>query len=298
MEPNIELAKPRDFGEIISDTFVFIRQNFKELLKNFFVFCGFFILASMALAMVQQFQLRSIINATTANTPPTFQSRFSGFWLTWTFTMAFALLMYTASTLTIICYVTLYKQKGNIAPTTEEIWAYFKYYFLRTALGVFITAIIVMVGFMLCILPGIWLFPIMGLIFPIMIIENTSFGYAFSRSFNLIKDNWWVTAGTILVVWIIAYVMIFVIMIPASAINITETLLRPKVMHAISTWQIIVSVIVQQLAQIILIIPTVALTICYFNLAESKDGTSLLDRINKFGGENPQINNNLPSEEY
>jgi hypothetical protein len=298
MEPNIELAKPRDFGEIISDTFVFIRQNFKELLKNFFIFCGFFILIGMISSIIQQFQIRNLLIESGANTPPVFQPRFSGFWVTWVLTMGLALLMYTASTLTVICYVTLYKQKGNTAPTTEEIWAYFKYYFLRTTIGVFVTAILLGVGFMLCVLPGIWLFPMMGLIFPIMIIENTSFGYAFNRSFSLIKDNWWVTAGTILVIWIIAYVMIFVIMIPASAINITETLLRPKVMHALSTWQIIVSVIVQQLVQVLLILPTVALTLCYFNLAESKEGTSLLDRINKFGGENPQTNTNLPSEEY
>ncbi|HEY4194580.1 MAG TPA: hypothetical protein VGM63_03535, partial [Mucilaginibacter sp.] len=57
MSTNLELAKPRDFGEIINDTFTFVRQNFKPLLKYFFVICGFFILISTALAVLTQIKV-------------------------------------------------------------------------------------------------------------------------------------------------------------------------------------------------------------------------------------------------
>ena len=42
MPSKIELLKVRDFGEIITDSFGFVRQNFKQLVKCFFVFSGFF----------------------------------------------------------------------------------------------------------------------------------------------------------------------------------------------------------------------------------------------------------------
>src|SRR6201996_2728480 len=57
MTTNIELAKPRDFGEIINDTFLFVRQNFKPLMKYFFIFCGFFVLAAMATSIMTEMKL-------------------------------------------------------------------------------------------------------------------------------------------------------------------------------------------------------------------------------------------------
>jgi hypothetical protein len=78
MEPNIELAKPRDFGEIISDTFLFIRQNFKGLLKSFFIFCGFFMVAgavSMSIMQVRMQQLMARFTVGSPMIPTTFDSQ-------------------------------------------------------------------------------------------------------------------------------------------------------------------------------------------------------------------------------
>ena len=294
MEPNIELAKPRDFGEIISDTFLFIRQNFKGLLKSFFIFCGFFMIAG-ALAMgVMQYKTNSIPRQAAGNSLE--YGAMSEFLVSIIAVVVFAMLAFTANLVTFICYVTLYKNKGNVEPTTEEIWAYFKYYFLRVFVAIIVIWLLLSVGYMVCLLPGIWLFPILGLIFPIMIIENASFGYAFSRAFKLISNNWWITAGAVFIVWLIAYCMMFFISLPLSLVNVSSMLLRPQTMPHVSLAQIIISTVLQQLMQVLLVIPTIGICLCYFNLTESKDGTSLLNRIDKFGGQNTQPD--LPSEEY
>ena len=52
--PAIELSKTRDFGEAISDSFLFVRQNLKLLLSAFFIFCGFFLLAGTVIGIMQQ----------------------------------------------------------------------------------------------------------------------------------------------------------------------------------------------------------------------------------------------------
>jgi hypothetical protein len=294
MEPNIELAKPRDFGEIISDTFLFIRQNFKGLLKSFFIFCGFFMIAG-ALAMgVMQYKTNSIPRQAAGNALE--YGAMSEFLVSIIAVVVFAMLAFTANLVTFICYVTLYKNKGNVEPTTEEIWAYFKYYFLRVFVAIIVIWLLLSVGYMVCLLPGIWLFPILGLIFPIMIIENASFGYAFSRAFKLISNNWWITAGAVFIVWLIAYCMMFFISLPLSLVNVSSMLLRPQTMPQVSLAQIIIGTVLQQLMQVLLVIPTIGICLCYFNLTESKDGTSLLNRIDKFGGQNTQPD--LPSEEY
>src|SRR5476649_1643716 len=65
----IELSKTRDFGEIISDSFLFIRENLKPLLKCFFIFCGFFMVATAVSSYLYQTRLYGTIN-TIANTDP------------------------------------------------------------------------------------------------------------------------------------------------------------------------------------------------------------------------------------
>ncbi|MEO7215837.1 hypothetical protein [Mucilaginibacter sp.] len=295
MEPNIELAKPRDFGEIISDTFMFIRQNFKGLLKSFFIFCGFFLVAGALAMCIMQYKTNYATTRQVAGVAAEF-GNLSELAVSIIGVMVFALLSFTANLTTIICYVTLYKNKANTEPTTEEMWAYFKYYFLRVLGASIVIWLLLSVGYMVCLIPGIWLFPILGLIFPIMIIENASFGYAFSRAFKLISNNWWITAGAVFIVWLIAYCMMFFISLPLSLVNVSSMLLRPQVMPTVSMGQIVLGSVLQQLMQVILVIPTVGICLCYFNLTESKDGTSLLNRIDKFGEQNTQPD--LPSEEY
>jgi hypothetical protein len=297
MEPKIELAKLRDFGEIISDTFQFIRQNFKDILKSFFIFCGFFLIALAAVSFLQQYKMMHVFNESISGGPRTFSSAMPDFWISYAATMALSFLTMCAISVTVLSYMALYKQKGNVTPTTDEIWGYFKYYYLRVLGGTFVVGLLIGAGFALCLIPGIYLFPILGLVFPIMIMENAAFGYAFNRSFQLIKQNWWATAGAVLVIWIIAYVMMIVITIPASAVNVASLLLgSQKKIPQLSMASILLGVILQACAQILLIIPTIGIALCYFNLAEHKEGTSLLDRINKFG--NPGEQTNLPTEEY
>jgi hypothetical protein len=296
MEPNIELAKPRDFGEIISDTFLFIRQNFKGLLKSFFIFCGFFLIALAAVSFLQQYKIMHVFNEASAGGPQTFSSTMSDFWVSYAATMVISISTMCAITVTILSFMALYKQKGNVAPTTDEVWGYFKYYYLRVLGGTLVIGLLIGAGFALCLIPGIYLFPILGLVFPIMIMENGSFGYAFNRSFQLIKENWWATAGAVLVIWIITYVMMIAITIPASAVNTASIWLRPQKIPQLSMGGILMAVILQAFAQVLLIIPTIGISLCYYNLVEHKEGTSLLDRINKFG--TPGQQTNLPTEEY
>jgi hypothetical protein len=298
MEPNIELAKPRDFGEIISDTFLFIRQNFKGLLKSFFIFCGFFMIASAISMSMVQLRLQQLTSSLTPGRSigPTSFDTISEFFVNWLLLMVFGLCMLSTNLLVVICYIALYKQKGNVAPTTPELWSYFKYYFIRLFFSLLLILVMLMVGYMLCLIPGIWLFPIFGLIFPIMIIENASFGYAFSRAFKLISNNWWVTAGAVFIFWVVTYCLVLFISIPTSIMNVSSVFLHPEKTPVLSTWQIIFTTVLQQLMQVFLIIPTIGICLCYFNLTESKDGTSLLNRIGKFGEQPTQPD--LPKEEY
>jgi len=286
MDSKIELAKPRDFGETVSDTFAFIKQNFKPLLKYFFIFCGFFLFATFALLVLTEVKALSFASYSASVDSFNESSNLSralsllGGYLV---LMIFIVLNYVAINVTVLCYMTLYKQKQNTVPTTEEMWGYFKYFYLRVLGSSVLLYILMIIGFAFCLIPGIYLSPIFALIPCIMIMENTSFGYAFNQSFRLIKDNWWVTFGVIVVIYIILYVVNLFISIPAIIFGVGNVFLNLKNSRALSLPVAIIISLLRTVEYVFQMLIVVAVGLCYFNLHESKEGTGLLDRINQFG---------------
>ena len=299
MEPNIELSKTRDFGEIISDSFLFIRQNFKPLITCFFVFCGFFLLAGAITGILQQLKVAELVNGADFNngTIPTKKfGMFNNFGWESLLTMLFSFITLTLIPVTMLSFMALYKAKGNIAPTTEEVWGYIKYYFFKIFGSNLLNCIILIIATLFCLVPGIYLYPILGLMFPIMIVENTSYSYAFSQSFKLIKDNWWMTFGALFIAGLIAYICMALVTVPFAVVNVWSVLLH-QVKHAhLSTISIVFGSVFTQIAHVLYILPLVTLSLCYFSLTEAKDATGLMDRINQLGGNTPDTN--APTEEY
>lgn len=298
MQPKVELAKVRDFGEIINDTFLFLKQNIKPLLKYFFIFCGIFVVAGVISASLYQLKITTTMNSVSNGTYNTMEykpSFFSFFGPELFLTSIFSFLSIITIQVMVLSYITLYNEKGKQVPTTEEVWGYIKYYYLKILGSSIVLNILLVVGFLLCFIPGLYLAPIFALILPIMIIENTSFSYAFNRSFFLIKENWWATFGAMVVVWIIFSVCRGIIILPTTLINAVSMIIQPQ-KGTLSVPAAIITAALQQVCMVFIIIPVITLSLCYFNLSESKDGTSLLERINKLGTEKPDAN--LPDEEY
>lgn len=291
MSPNIELAKPRDFGEIISDTFTFIKENFKPLLKYFFIFCGLFLIfsaASMILIQIKAFNFYdSSYDPNAFDDSNAFSRVFSmiGGLLVYA---VFMVLQYVALNVTVFCFMTLYRQKQNTLPTTEEMWGYIKYYYLKILGSNILLYILLIIGFMFCLVPGIYLSPIFALVTPIMIAENTSFGYAFNQSFKLIKDNWWSTFGVFVVIYIILYVINLIVSVPSMILGAGNVFLHlTKNSQALSLPIAIITTLLQSVSYFFHMLMVVAVGVVYFSLTESKEGTGLMERINQFGTDAP-----------
>lgn len=294
MKDKVEFRKVREFGEIIGDTFLFIKQNFKPLMKAFLYLCGFFILAGMVNAIVLQLQL---VDVTQDTSNFSIASRYSSRYFSWSFlgVFVFMILNYTAIYVTVLSYISIYIQKGNMAPSVEEVWSYFKYYFFRMLGSGMLMSIFLFVCFICCFFPGVYVFPAVTLVYPILILENASLGYSFTRSFKLLKDNWWITFGILVVIWIITYCCTTFIQLPAVIITMFNTFTNPS--NPITRAYAIISSISSYVAQVFMVIPVICSAFCYFNLVEHKESTGLLDRIENFGTDN-QNQHTTHQEEY
>lgn len=294
MVNQLEFKKRRDFGQVINDTFTFMRQNFKPLIKTYFTFCGLFVLASMAAMLMQQYKMVNIIN-TIGNGRNTTGIGFGGLYgIEYFLTILFSLATYASMSVAILSYIAIYVQKGNQTPTTDEVWGYFKYYFFRVFGNSLLLMLMLGVAFIFCLVPGFWLFPFVAMMFPIMVIENGSLGYSFNRSFKIIKDNFWVTFGTLVVVWIIVYACMSMIILPTSLLNMVS-MFGHKSPHMSVTLSMITTVL-QSLCQVFTIIPIITISLAYFSLVEQKENTGLMERISNFGSNEKPVDSR--PEEY
>ncbi|WP_158825264.1 hypothetical protein [Mucilaginibacter lacusdianchii] len=291
----IELAKSREFGELVSDTFTFIRQNFKPLIKALAIFCGFFFIAVAITQTLQQ--IKTVDLTRQAMTDPDYGNYFSRsgrFGIEYFLSIIFMLLGYTTLTVTVFSYMSLYREHGNVPPTIEQLWVYIKYFFLRIFGSTLLLSILLAFAFALCLIPGVWLSPIFGLIFPIMVFENAGFGYAFNRSFNLINNHWWATFGAMIIMFIITYIAALIFSMPSVVLMVINLLFHaPSIAKSVPI--IAVVTLLQTLSITLTVMPLVTSALCYFNLNEIKEGTGLIDRIKRFG---TQTDSNLPAEEY
>jgi len=275
----IEFKKRRDFGQVINDTFTFIRQNFKPLIKTYFTFCGLFVLASLVSLLIYQYKTVGILNTKILRGGG--RSGLEIYNLEYFLSIIFSLASYASMTVAVLSYIAIYVQKGNHPPTLEEVWGYFKYYFLRVFGSSFVLIIMLIVGFIFCLLPGFYLFPFVAMMFPIMVIENGTFAYSFSRSFKIIGNSFWVTFGTLIVVWIIIYACMSMIILPTSIFNMVGmfTSKNPQLSLTLS----MITSVLQSLCQVFTIIPVITISLSYFSLLEQKENVGLMERIANFG---------------
>jgi len=281
MKEKIELSKVREFGDIISDSFIIIRQNFKPLMIAYLVICGMFIATGVLVTVVADWQKA--------------EEGGLGLFSFWGITgLLFQMFEYTAVILTTIGYLAIYKQKNNQSPTVLEVWEYFKYYFFRVFGAQVVLTIGLFLGFLFCFFPGIYLSPIFALVTPIMIIENTNVEYAIRKAFRIIKENWWFTFGVILLLSIIVGMALIVLFIPAAIFYGGGQWLTGN--NFDTSFNIIKAVIING-GQILWLLPIIAVTLVYYSLAEHTEGSSLVNRIKMFG-KTDSASDQFPTEQY
>lgn len=283
MREKVELSKIRNFTEIIDDSVLFFKQNWKPLLKSYFVICGITLVAGLVFSIVNEIEAdaykRSGIRA----------SNFTGYSV---FFLDFFNL--TLSFLIVLTYMVLYKEKGNIPPTVEEVWGYVKYYFFRVFGSAFLLGIGLAIGTLFFLFPGIYFLPVSALILAVMVIENADLGYALNLGFQLISKHWWQTFGILLVISVIVTSAFIVIFYPVGIAWGGHILLFGKPDDLLYS---LVLTVVLNIAQFLYILPCIAIALIYFNLSEIKDDNSLMNRIERLGKHEP-VSPELSTEEY
>ncbi|GAA4274905.1 hypothetical protein U6A24_12325 [Aquimarina gracilis] len=282
----IEFKKKRELGDILTDTFAFLRNEGKSLFSVLMKTCGIpFVLLLLASAYYTYassnlFDPVSISNGDMFN---------SGAMLISLFLMLAALLAFYGLLFgSVLHYIKSYVTNNGIVDYESVTKGVKEDFGSILGLGV-LSGIIIFFGFMLCVLPGIYLYVPMSLVFAILVFRNVSVSDSISESFQLVKNEWWITFATLFVLGIIIWVISMVFSIPALVYTFSKTFTAASEgtyadPSAMVDWVFIALNTISSAAQYALyVITAIASAFIYFNLNERKYSTGALEQIDSLG---------------
>ncbi|WP_299226177.1 hypothetical protein [uncultured Psychroserpens sp.] len=287
MKTYIELKKQREFGEILADTFAFIRNEFRPFLGAIAKIAGPYI-ALFIIGLIfyiyiigDQFNF-DFINSTEIYSDPLKMI------LAYIVYIVTATLAYVFTTSTALHYIKSYvDHKGN--PNIDEV----KQNVNNTFWGFLGLSILkgLTVGFaaVLCCIPVFYVIVPMSVVFPIMVYKNMNATDAYSYSYSLIKDEFWITLATVIVLIIIMYVLSMVFAIPTviytwAKMGVFGNEIDPGNLDTlVDPVYIALNVLSSFIQYALNLIVVIGSAFIYFNLNERKNFSGTLERIESLG---------------
>ncbi len=292
-QQKIELRKLRDFGENISDTFQFIRQEFKPLLTAFLIMSGVFIVAGGIVGGIYQSgSMSGIMRALRSASYYGSSSLGNVFNGTYFLMILLSLFGIVSIRVVVASYMKVYDAKAGESPTLDEIWTQFKHYIVPLFFYSIIIGIMIVLGMVLCIAPGIYLAVVFAPIEMVLVVEDVSLGQAISRCFNIVKENFWISFAIYLVAYIIYSFSSGII---GAIIGVIAGLASYFSTKDVASTVGIVTGILNIFTYTFYIIFAVSVGLHYFNLVEKLDGDGLMRKLENLGNTNP---NSQIEEQY
>jgi hypothetical protein len=304
MQQTLQLRKVRDLGEKISDSFLFLKRNFKGLVSTYFVFVVPFIILAVVVSIFFAGRLYSAV-----------VSKAYDFQISDIFGFEFLIILlclvmaYASYNTAIYSYFSLYDEQKGVKPTMQQVGQlYFKNVFRVLGYNIAVGFILILIaiipylivmfipllGFIGQMLLSILFNAIMATMTNMYIREGVGISGATSRLFDLFRDKWWHVIGFNLVNYLIYYVfagvLVFIgvmIFMVASLNMTTNPFTEDSVLTTgkISVYAIAIGVLflIMQLFELIVLSGA---AINYYSLCEEKDGTAIEEMIDAIGENN------------
>lgn len=294
----IVMRKTRDFGEKLNATIAFIRANFTGLFRSIIFIGGPFMLITSVLMGLNQ---NNVLWLSSLNAQPfgSTDELVTEIIAVSVLTMLFSILTMSLIVTIINEYIILYLEKQSSQIEPSEVWQRVKKDYLMILISSIGYTVIVLIGTVFFVLPGIYLFVTLSLIYIVQIAERKGFFSAMSRCISIINGKWWSTFGINIVCWVIWGVLLYALLIPYHIFTFAE--LFHDISEAGNTeffeepsgitkgLTIFFSAVYMVGNYILMIIPVIGIAFQYFNLVERKESTGLMQKIDSFGAQRSTI---------
>ncbi|PTN07593.1 hypothetical protein [Mangrovibacterium marinum] len=285
MQTNFEFRQIRDFGLVISHSFDFIKLEYKRLGKALLLYVLPFLVVT---GILQFFVQISFVNNFTKTIPHT-SDPFAVF-KNGSFFISYLLqaLNYTVMSSVIFLFIKLHQEKNGDFEI-EQLWPALLKTSVKLLIALFITSAISIAAMIFLLVPCIYLATVLSLVGPIIVIEEASLGTAMSRSFTLIKENWWKTFGVIIIGCLILYIFTIVLSIPLIIVTAFKTfsaISNKTSPELFSSGYFVANTVISVFQTLGYSLMVILISIQYFSLVELKERPSLQDKVDQLASDN------------
>ncbi|AZQ64695.1 hypothetical protein EI427_20950 [Flammeovirga pectinis] len=274
-----DFNKERGLGEKIEFTFSFWKENFKVILISVLTLVTPFVIigGSMTTYASTDFLQNSVVDPSiVANNP---------------FAMFANPLFITGYILSIIGYIMLTsvgtgiikvyfdKEELTVDNVRKTAMSY-----IGKVFGLSITSLLlVFIGSMVFLIPGIYLAIGFSVAIPIAVFEDVSISEALSRSRKLISGNWWSTFGYLIVLSFIASILGSIIGFVGGLFiggNVESIIASGgEITESYSVMLLVINFLSGLVTPVFYVIIYLGIVVQYFSLKEQKEATSILNDV-------------------
>ncbi len=281
----LQLRQVRDLGQNISDTFIFLRQNWKPIYAAIGVVC---LPPLIILGLLLRFGMGNFFEGIQNGGPS--GGSIAAFFGVLLLLYLVMILMYLLCYAMVNEYIGAYVRNEHMGMTVSRLlklgFAQFGSYF---GLG-FLSGLMIFFGMLFCFIPGIYLWVNVVLAPACHAVERAGATGSISRSFQLTRNNWWESFGIGILILLIQWVIQQVIQLPLSLLfgvsmfaGFTPMQNDPEAaMNFMST--VFPFLLIMGIAGGMVTYPisSVAAAIRYFSLVEKREQTGLGEQVKRF----------------
>lgn len=287
MKSYIQFKKQREFGQLLADTFAFIRNEFKPFFGAIIKISGPYVALFLFSMVFYTYIVGDMFNFDLIQSNQFYASP-GKLILAYCTYFAGVILAYTFTTSTVLFYIKSYVDNNGTVNLDEVKQNVYRTFWSFLGLSI-LKGITIIVSMLICCLPVFYFIVPMVVTLPILVFELSNAGDAYSKSYALIKDEFWITLATIIVFLLIYWVVSSVFALPTviytyAKMGVFSGEIDPGSFDTLVDPVYIFLNVLSTFFQYLLNITTiVGSAFIYFNLNERKYFSGTLERIDSLG---------------
>lgn len=207
----IKLYETRDFSSNFDTTLNFIKQNYGAILKPLLIVIPLILISVLLMPDHSDIEYD-------------FRDPWSAYGQIFTFKFFLANLFVWLSLFVVMlyttCYMAVYAKSPDGIVKSSDVWPKVFGAILPVFAASILYSILVIIGSIFCLIPGIIVAVYLYFYMYAYIVEETGVVESLQRSYELVKGNWWVTLGYLIVFGIISFILSLIFAIPTLLVTL------------------------------------------------------------------------------
>jgi len=277
-EKEFKFQEKRELGTIINDSFEFLKEEIQPVSKLVLRYVFPFILMYGGLQVYVQMK---ILNTVDFSNPDKLLANIGPFYLNIMLSSLFAVFVQSLLVATYYTYIEAYVRKGKGNFTFEDISDSLFSNSLQALGANFLLYFMVLVGIIMCFLPGIYLANTLSPVVMVLLFERKGIAHAFNRTWKLVHTGWWQTFALNLLALVIIYASGFLVTLPAGMVTGGSPSLGAGGTDGAENVSLLYWVLIGLstiVSSLLVLIPYTFLAFQYFNLRERTEPSSPANR--------------------